>query len=48
MEFGKGNYGYHNAQNAKLVGINITAQLDFNGLWNVFPTVGMQHLLITE
>ncbi|HHF3514758.1 TPA: lactoferrin/transferrin family TonB-dependent receptor [Haemophilus influenzae] len=34
---GKGNYGYHNAQNAKLVGINITAQLDFNGLWKRIP-----------
>lgn len=34
---GKGNYGYHNAQNAKLVGVNITAQLDFNGLWKRIP-----------
>ena len=34
---GKGNYGYHNVQNAKLVGINITAQLDFNGLWKRIP-----------
>ncbi|HHV6489816.1 TPA: lactoferrin/transferrin family TonB-dependent receptor [Haemophilus influenzae] len=34
---GKGNYGYHNAQNAKLVGINITAQLDFNGFWKRIP-----------
>lgn len=34
---GKSNYGYHNAQNAKLVGINITAQLDFNGLWKRIP-----------
>lgn len=34
---GKGNYGYHNAQNAKLVGVNITAQLDFNGFWKRIP-----------
>lgn len=34
---GKSNYGYHNAQNAKLVGVNITAQLDFNGLWKRIP-----------
>lgn len=34
---GTGNYGYHNAQNAKLVGVNITAQLDFNGLWKRIP-----------
>ena len=34
---GKANYGYHNAQNAKLVGVNITAQLDFNGFWKRIP-----------
>lgn len=34
---GKGNYGYHNAQNVKLVGVNITAQLDWNGIWQKIP-----------
>ena len=34
---GKGDYGFHNVQNAKLVGVNVLAQLDWHQLWNRIP-----------
>ena len=34
---GKGNYGYFNAQNAKLVGVNVLAQVDWHNVWQKVP-----------
>ncbi|WP_233140805.1 TonB-dependent receptor domain-containing protein, partial [Aggregatibacter actinomycetemcomitans] len=34
---GRGDYGFRNAQDAKLVGINILAQLEWHSVWKALP-----------
>lgn len=34
---GNGDYGFHNAQDAKLVGINVLAQVDWHNVWKKLP-----------